>query len=452
MTHPEPTMAALTPTAVLTLPQRRRMPGWLRDWVNPQPSNTVVVDAVTALLVMLTVGFPFMVRPDWSHTFSWESLAVWVPFTAAIAIRRVSPWGGLIFVAIGVLVKYMLGLPLHGMDVAVPIVLFASAARGSTLLFGLSGVCAVAWPLIQAVYSAVFVMDLPLLDRITGRANLGPMEMLLPIGVIGVPLVLVNVIAWGAGGLLRMQLTSHRIQLAAELAELEYQQTQVELVREQERNYIARDMHDIVAHSLAVIVAQADGGRYLMKSSPSSVGPVLNTISETARDALVDVRGLLGRLRHSQNDAVQKTLEDLPAVYERVRQAGMNLQTVTSGTPQPLSKSGEVAVFRMVQECLTNALKYGSLEQPTTVRMDWGSDLAIQIQNTVIATREPVVGGTGHGLIGMRERLLVVGGELRHHLQQLPTGNVWVVEARIPLQADSATSADPGLPHRSNFA
>lgn len=442
----------MPPTALLNLPRARRMPGWLRNWVNPQPKNTVFVDAATALIVMITVGFPFLLRPDWSHTFSWESMAVWLPFTGAIAVRRISPWGGLILIAIGVLAKLMLGLPLHGMDVAVPIVLFASAARGSTLLFGFSGVCAVVWPLIQAVFSSVFVMDLPFLDRITGRANLGPTEMLLPIGVVGVPLVLVNVIAWGAGGLLRMQLTSHRIQLAAELAELEYQQTQVELVREQERNYIARDMHDIVAHSLAVIVAQADGGRYLMKSSPSSVGPVLNTISETARDALVDVRGLLGRLRHSQNDAVQKTLEDLPAVYERVRQAGMNLHTVTTGTPQPLSKSGEVAVFRMVQECLTNALKYGSLDQPTVVRMDWGSDLAIEIQNTVSTATEPVVGGTGHGLIGMRERLLVVGGELTHRLEHQQTGDRWVVEARIPLQADSATSADPGLPHRANLA
>lgn len=427
---------------------RAELPAWIRDLFSAEPRNTRLIDTVTALVLMITIGFPFQFRPDWSTVFSWHAVPVWCLFTVAVAVRRSAVWTSLALVAAGLVLKWILGLPPHGMDVAIPVVLFTAAARGTRAQFAVAGACALIWPSIQAVYAAFFEMELPFLNRVTGLALLGVTEFLLPVGLIGVPLILVNLLVWGAGGMLRVQLTSSRLQHAAQLAELEYLQTQEELVREQERNYIARDMHDIVAHSLAVIVAQADGGRYLMKSSPNAVGPVLSTISETARDALVDVRGLLGRLRHSQSDAVQKTLHDLPAVYDRVRQAGMNLQTVTLGSRKSLSRAGEVAVFRMVQECLTNALKYGNMQEPVVVRKAWGDALYIEIQNRVADDEGPSVGGSGHGLIGMRERLLVVGGELSYGAED----GLWTVRARVPLQSDSPTTAAPGVPHQSASA
>lgn len=430
-------------------PQRsaRRVLPWVADWFSYQPRNARIVDSLTALTVMVVVGFPFQLRPDWSYFFAWEAVPVWCLFLVAVALRRLSPWMALACAAVGLLAKWMIGLPLHAMDVAVPIVFFTCAARGSRLLFAVSGVCAVLWPTIQAVYSAFFEMQLPFLDRVTGRAALGPTELLTPIGIIGIPLVLMSLIVWASGGILRVQRISSRVQHAAELAELEYLQTQEELVREQERNYIARDMHDVVAHSLAVIVAQADGGRYLMKTTPESVAPVLSTISETARDALVEVRGLLGRLRHSQSDAAQKTLEDLPAVFDRVRQAGMDLRVYTDGEPMPLTKSGEVAVFRMVQECLTNALKYGSINDPVTVTMLWHNEFRIEIENRVSAESLANVGGSGHGLIGMRERLLVVGGTMEYAL----VDDQWVVIATVPLQQDRVSATDPGIPRTANI-
>ncbi|MFD2674014.1 sensor histidine kinase [Gulosibacter bifidus] len=442
-----PTWTSPLSIDVGTPAERGNIPAWMHEWFSHQPRHVRIIDTLVALAVMLFVGFPFQLRPDWSYFLDWQAFFVWIPFTGAVAMRRMSPWLALVLAGIGLLIKWMLGLPLHGMDIAVLIVLYTGSARGPRLLFMLSGACSIIWPVIQAVYVAYFEMQLPFLDRITGRANLGPTEFLLPMGIVGIPLLLASIIAWVAGGILRVQLSSSRIQHAAELAELEYRQTQEELVREQERTYIARDMHDIVAHSLAVVVAQADGGRYLMKSSPEAVGPVLNTISETARDALVDVRGLLGRLRHTQSDAVKKTTEDLPAVFDRVRQAGMNLQTKISGTPKPLGTAGEVAVFRLVQECLTNALKYGSLQHPTTVDMNWGDHLSIEIRNRMDrAPSAPGVTGSGHGLIGMRERILVVGGEVRYEQQDCE----WVVSATVPYQQGSAASATPGLPHPDN--
>lgn len=113
----------------------------------------------------------------------------------------------------------------------------------------------------------------------------------------------------------------------------------------------------------------------------------------------------------------------------------------------PLTKSGEVAVFRMVQESLTNALKYGSINDPVTVTMLWQNEFRIEIENRVSAESLANVGGSGHGLIGMRERLLVVGGTMEYAL----VDDQWVVIATVPLQQDRVSATDPGIPRTANI-
>ena len=151
---------------------------------------------------------------------------------------------------------------------------------------------------------------------------------------------------------------------------------------EQERNRIARDLHDVVAHSLAVVIAQADGARYT--ADPDAKDGALATISSSAREALGDVRLLLARLRHEEGAVPQPALADLDALVDQVRDAGLEVRFERSGSTRSRWRRGqELAVYRIVQEALTNALRHGDPEQPVIVQLDWEPDgLTIRIRNT----------------------------------------------------------------------
>ena len=134
---------------------------------------------------------------------------------------------------------------------------------------------------------------------------------------------------------------------------------------------IARDMHDVVAHSLAVVIAQADGARYAPRRRriPAVATEALGTISTTARAALADVRLLLTQLRHSQGDGPQPTLADLEALYAQVRAAGVDLRVdVDPAPPGEPPAAVQLAVYRILQEALTNALRHGD-GGPVAVRL-----------------------------------------------------------------------------------
>ena len=144
-------------------------------------------------------------------------------------------------------------------------------------------------------------------------------------------------------------------------------------VAEQERVRIARDMHDVVAHSLAVVIAQADGARYASASDPAAATAALGTISSTARSALADVRLLLTQLRHSQGDGPQPTLADLEELYAHVRAAGVELRVDVDPAPQRRPPAAvQLAVYRILQEALTNAMRHG--DGRVEVRLAWRPD------------------------------------------------------------------------------
>jgi signal transduction histidine kinase len=286
---------------------------------------------------------------------------------------------------------------------------------------------------------------MPFVSVVGGDAVLNFDTFLVNFSISAVPLILVSVLSWVGGAVQRMQMSTSRYAHSAQIAELEYQRAAEQLVVEQERSQIARDMHDVVAHSLAVVVAQADGGRYLMRSSPQAVEPVLATISETARDALVDVRGLLSQLRHTQAETERKTLDDLPPLVARIRAAGLNLQTTVIGERRPLGANAEVAIYRLVQESLTNALKYGDGRYPTQLVSKWSDHYEITVRNR-IAKKPKFQSGSRHGIVGMRERLAVVGGTVTASAQ----GDTWVVHASLPFVDRSRAAATPGLPHKQN--
>lgn len=186
-----------------------------------------------------------------------------------------------------------------------------------------------------------------------------------------------------------------------------------EVTLEQERNRVARDVHDIVAHSLAVVIAQADGARYSAKSVPAPVVEALENIAATARGALTDVRVLLGELRHNQEAGPQPGMNDLDSLVRGFRDSGLSVEWNSYGRAVELTDAPALAVYRIVQEGLTNALRHGDRTTPVELVFDWGTtSLAVIVTNAIPKGSAVPTNTAGHGIPGMRERATLAGGEL----------------------------------------
>ena len=239
---------------------------------------------------------------------------------------------------------------------------------------------------------------------------------------------------------------------------LEYEQEQERrLAAQDERTRIAREMHDIVAHSLSSIISQADGARYAaasartaraqqaeqpaqaqQQSTPDIAEQTLELIADTARDSLTQMRSLLGLLRTDEATAYAPvpTLSDVPALVEQSRRAGLpvTFTGITGTMARTLPQGAELAAYRTVQEALTNALKH-SPGAATTVTIHWGKDgLQLWVQNGPVSSAAAQhiarpVPGSGNGLRGMSERIALYHGSLTYGLQ--PDGG-WLVEAALP--------------------
>lgn len=194
-----------------------------------------------------------------------------------------------------------------------------------------------------------------------------------------------------------------------------------------ERRRIAREMHDVVAHSLAVMVSQAEGGRLVVPGKPERAAEILTTIADTGREALTEMRGLLGVLRDDDLPTEpQPGLADLPALVERVRAAGVEIEFSTDDDLQ-VPPAVALTVYRVVQEALTNVTRHAGRRPTARVTVEQTADgIGVLITNTgtVPATR-----GSGRGLAGMRERVDTVGGTL----ESGPADGGWRVSVRVPL-------------------
>lgn len=403
---------------------------YLRAYIRPQPREVWLTDLVVGLALMLTVGFPYVLTSDWSFYFDWAVAATWPFFTAGMVLRRISPEIALAIVSIGFLVKLLTGAPPHGNDLGLLMVFYSCAAHAYRRGFATSALASVFFSLFYALHLAMFPRaDLILIGDFTGGGLANFADLVQSLLYLGLPITAVAGIFWLAGLVQRVQVFSRETAHAAQLVELEYERSREQLVVEQERHQIARDMHDVVAHSLAVVVAQADGARYLAKSDPAKSAQVLGTIADTARSALVEVRALLAQLRHTQPSGPQQSMADLDSLVERLRTAGLRVSLRETGERRSLGAATQVAVYRLIQEALTNSLKYGDGLKPTTVQLDWGSALDITVRND-LTERAPTLSGARHGLIGMRERILVIGGLVKAGTE----GNQFVVRARVPFQ------------------
>ncbi|QAY60196.1 sensor histidine kinase [Microbacterium protaetiae] len=372
----------------------------------------IVIDAVVAVLFAL-VALPFEIGiGQGTPANAGVSVLVCVLFGVALAARRISPPLALGLAWAGAIVQMGFGRSPGFVDLAVFAVLYTAAAYGTRLLFWagfgsalLGAVVATAYVYIVLSAGSVSLSELPIAVAVLIAATFALL------------------LAWTVGALARTGRRARSGRLAQRRAE-------AEAAIEQERTRIARDMHDVVAHSLAVVIAQADGARYAAASDPAAQTAALGTISSTARSALADVRLLLAQLRHTQEDGPQPTVADLEPLFGQMRAAGLDLRVTIDPAPRSEAPAAvQLAVYRILQEALTNALRHGANDTPVEVGLAWHPTLVeVTVRNTVRAVEAPTE-SRGHGMIGMRERALLVGGTLDAGAE----AGRFVVRARIPV-------------------
>jgi signal transduction histidine kinase len=201
---------------------------------------------------------------------------------------------------------------------------------------------------------------------------------------------------------------------------------------EEERARIARELHDVVAHTVGAMVAQAQGARRVLDRDPDRAREALAAIERTGRTALGEMRRSLGVLRRADGAAPlapQPGLDDLGALIEQARRSGLTVELVTEGEPAPLPTGVDLSAYRIVQEALTNTLKHaGPVRARVAVRYG-GRELELEISDDGHA-RTAAPAAAGHGLVGMRERVALYGGVL--HAGHGPGGG-FVVRASLPL-------------------
>jgi signal transduction histidine kinase len=203
-----------------------------------------------------------------------------------------------------------------------------------------------------------------------------------------------------------------------------------------ERNRIAREMHDVVAHSVSLMVVQAGGARRMLDTDREASREALLAVEDVGRAALAELRRVLGLLRGTDEPLAlrpQPGTAQLASLVAGTRGAGLEVDLAVEGEPRPVQAGVDLAVYRVVQEALTNAVKHAQARH-ASVRLDWQPD-ALHV-DVVDDGRGPLVPAQGgHGLVGMRERLAAYGGALEAGPR---TGGGFAVRARIPLERVSA--------------
>lgn len=416
-----------------------RVQSYLRD--NRGWMNVIVVAHLQFFCCVLSVAF--------INGYGWIPVISALCSTTALYFRYRFPYGSIYVVIAALCLTLVSPFPDSLVITCYPPVSLAAyhtgrhwtrRARFRSLILGWVGALAVT---VQASLSFLYHWD-----DIPARIFISLM--------LGVLCGSIFTVFWFLGDSRRMrELRSEEFEERAR--RLEYEQEQERrLAAQDERTRIAREMHDIVAHSLSSIISQADGARYAAasartaraqqtqqlteqaQSTPDIAEQTLELIADTARDSLTQMRSLLGLLRTDEATAYAPvpTLNDVPALVEQSRRAGLpvTFTGITGTMARTLPQGAELAAYRTVQEALTNVLKH-SPGAATTVTIHWGKDgLQLWVQNGPVSSTAAQhiarpVPGSGNGLRGMSERIALYHGVLTYGLQ--PDGG-WLVEAALP--------------------
>jgi signal transduction histidine kinase len=254
---------------------------------------------------------------------------------------------------------------------------------------------------------------------------------------VAVPYV-VLLLPWMVGHALRSrQLRADAFRERAMRLEQE-QEFAAQMARTEERARLARELHDVVAHTVSVMVVQAGAARHVMETTPKQASEALSAVETTGREAMAELRTLLGVLASTDGEArlsPQPGVAQLPALVQRVSDAGLPVELHVTGEPHALASGIDLTVYRIVQEALTNALRYaGPVRTEVSLEYRDGA-LKIEVLDEGGGERPRGVVSPGRGLAGMRDRVALYGGTLEAGPR---LGRGYAVRAWLPLTGEGA--------------
>ncbi|MFG2087936.1 MULTISPECIES: sensor histidine kinase [unclassified Spirillospora] len=383
------------------------------DWLRRKKP---LVDAFFAL-PLLIVALPSLLGNSYGIDERWYVLLT-IGLTGPLILRRTFPRAVFATVALISCVQCLLGVVPVQANMAVLMGLYTVTA-GYSLRWGLAAV------LITEAGAVMATFRYP-----SGADDMKYAFAMLTVLVAG---------TWLLGLHMRTRRAYLRsVEERAERLERE-RDNEVKVAMAAERARIARELHDVVAHNVSVIVVQADGASYAIDTDVGRARQALETISSTGRLALAEMRRLLGVLRENDDAGVfapQPGVAELDDLIEQVRASGVAVTFETDGTPA-MSEGRQLTVYRIVQEALTNTLKHAGPRVTVAIRLRYAEGaLEIRVDDDGRGAAAPD-DGRGHGLAGMRERVAVYGGEVR--AAPRPGGGFEVV-ARIPVREEVGAS------------
>jgi signal transduction histidine kinase len=257
-----------------------------------------------------------------------------------------------------------------------------------------------------------------------------------------------SLIAWVFGDSMRYR-RAYYTSLEDRAARLEAERdAQAQVAAAAERARIARELHDVVAHNVSVMVVQADGASYALGTDPDRAQQALAAIATTGRQALTEMRRMLGVLRRDE-DGTEPERAPLPGIgqlgelLEQTRATGLAVSVTVEGVPQPLPDGAALAAYRIVQESLTNTRKHAGPRATAQVTLRYLEDALLLRITDDGRGGAAASDGAGHGLTGMRERVAIYGGWVQAGPR--PSGG-YQVTARLPLTSPTPASAAMGPP------
>lgn len=386
--------------------------------------------AIGAALGLLTLGE--VIRRDtllggltgyvWPDVLN--SLVVGGLVAVAAGLHRRAPGTALLLASTAGLYQVVFGVPFLIAQIGIAVVAYGCGRWGSNAVLWVS---ALAMP-VAAVCGYLYLQqtgipDIGSLRSLWGAGfwrNIASAGQLSRFAVLVILCGLALLVPWLLGLTLRLRHRADVTEAARQEAVHDAEQAQQIAELKEQQADLARDVHDVVGHSLAVILAQAEAAQFRDDADHDSLQQSMRDIADAARGSLRDVRAVLSR----STDAPAQSAGSLDSLIDGVRASGHEVAVKVIGMPRPLPPELDVIGYRVLQEMLTNAIKHGRRDAPLTVTRDWTDGLRIEVANE---TTEPP-GPAGHGLAGMRRRLDAIGGTLTvDH-----AGDRFVASARMP--------------------
>jgi len=375
-------------------------------------------------------GFLALCGLAYAASGRWDGL-IYVGISLPVLIRRNRPVLAASLIAAFAVAQVITGLNPFPSDIAVPMAVYSLAAyqprRVSLwgLLFSLVGS-------VAALFRWAW-QDIGSPTQPTGYKFV--VVGLVVYGVLVSPLI----IAWVLGDSMQYR-RAYYLSLEDRANRLERERDQQsQIAAAAERARIARELHDVVAHNVSVMVVQAEGASYALDASPDQARQALGTIAQTGRTALAEMRRLLGVLRTEDgagDRAPQPGVDQLEDLLEQVRAAGLAVTFTVEGIPVELAQGVALAAYRIVQESLTNTRKHGGPQVSAQVALSYREDELYMVITDDGRGVQALTDGMGNGLIGMRERVALYAGVL--NAGPRPDGG-FEVEAVLPYKEGGRT-------------